>query len=262
MHPTASCRFETGTATHAGKVRQHNEDSFMANPETGVWAVADGMGGHEAGELASAIVVEALRAIEQPSSAADLLSRCEASVLLANRDLYKIAVERAKTIGTTLAVLLTFRSYYAGVWSGDSRIYRIRGGSIDQISRDHTEAQALVDRGILSPQEADHWPRRNIITRAIGIGPHPELEIVHGEIVDDDIFVLCSDGLTGHVSDAEICELAIDNRPQTACDALIALTLRRGATDNVTIIIVHCQQDRDTTLIRPGPRRDTGQTRT
>jgi serine/threonine protein phosphatase PrpC len=255
MSFAANCRFETGAATHVGKVRDHNEDKYMVRPETGIWAVADGMGGHEAGEVASAKLIEALGSIDQPSSAADLLARCETSVLRANGELYELATERGRTMGTTLAVLLTFGGYYAGVWSGDSRIYRIRDGEISQISRDHTEAQALVDQGVLSPEEARHWPRRNVITRAIGIGAHPELDIEHGEIEADDIFVLCSDGLTGHLADGEIRELVISHRPQAACDALIDLTLARGATDNVTIIVVQCLQD-DTTVIRPGRRAE------
>jgi protein phosphatase len=258
MSLAASCRFETGAATHAGKVRDHNEDAFLARPEAGIWAVADGMGGHEGGDVASAKLVAALAAIDPSTSAADLMARCEASVVQANRELYNIAIDRGRTIGTTLAVLLTFRGYYAGVWSGDSRIYRIRAREISQISRDHTEAQALVEQGILSPEEARHWPRRNVITRAIGIGANPELEIEHGEIEADDVFILCSDGLTGHVGDDEIRELVLSHRPQAACQALIDLTLARGATDNVTIVVVQCLQDDGVTVIRPGPRAEPG----
>jgi protein phosphatase len=262
MSIAANCRFETGAATHTGKVRDHNEDAFVTRPEAGVWAVADGMGGHEAGEVASAKLVEALRSIDQPTSAADLLARCEASVLRANHELHMLAAERGGTIGTTLAALLTYGGYYAGVWSGDSRIYRVRKKEIGQISRDHTEAQALVDQGFLSPEEARHWPRSNVITRAIGIAAHPELDIEHGEIEADDIFVLCSDGLTGHVADAEIRELVVRYRPQAACDALVDLTLARGATDNVTIVVVQCIRDDGSTVVpvrrRAEPAADAG----
>ncbi len=130
---------EAGAATHIGKVRQHNEDNYLVATHRGLWAVADGMGGHEAGDVASQVVMEELDAIVTPSTAAELLASCEASMVVANSRLKEMSDERGALVGTTVAVLLVFDTFYAGVWSGDSRIYRIRGQGIEQITLDHSE---------------------------------------------------------------------------------------------------------------------------
>lgn len=238
MHEAIS-RFEAGAATHVGKVRSRNEDSYLVATHRGLWAVADGMGGHEAGDVASRLVVDELDTIPAPATAAELLASCEARMISANGRLKKLAHERGDVvIGTTIAALLVFEAYYAGVWSGDSRIYRIHQDHIEQVSLDHTELQELISEGKLNAEEARLWPRRNVITRAIGVHDSPELEIRGGTLEPGDIFVICSDGLTAHVQDSEILALAKQYRPQEACDRLIALTLERGAIDNVTVVTV------------------------
>jgi serine/threonine protein phosphatase PrpC len=236
-------RFESGAATHIGMVRERNEDCYLVRPETGLWAVTDGMGGGESGELASRTVIEALEAIPAPTSAADLLERCEDSIVETNARLKQISQARGKGVfvGTTVAVLLTFDGHYACLWAGDSRIYRVRAGAIEQVSRDHTEVEALVQTGVLSAEEARRHPARNVITRAIGIYEQPELEMEHGRLEGGDVFVICSDGLTAHVTDSEILAKVDRNGSQQACDALVALTLSRGAVDNVTVVVVRYQ---------------------
>jgi serine/threonine protein phosphatase PrpC len=229
---------EAGAATDVGKVRRQNEDSYLVATRRGLWAVADGMGGHEAGDVASRIAIEELDAIAAPATAAELLASCEQHMMNANSRLNTLAEARGALIGTTVAVLLVFEGHYAAVWSGDSRIYRIRQRRIEQISIDHTEVQELVSQGRLTAEEARIWPRRNVITRAIGVSDHPELEIKGGTLEPGDIFVICSDGLTAHVEDDEILALASEHPPQRACDLLIALTLDRGAVDNVTVVVV------------------------
>jgi protein phosphatase len=239
---TARVMFDTGAATHVGRVRKRNEDSFLARPDTGLWAVADGMGGHDAGDLASQTVIQALQTIERPRSAADFLALCEQRVADANSRLRAISRERGgNIIGATLAALLTYDGFFACVWSGDSRIYVARAGAIIQLSRDHTEVQDLVSEGVITPDEAKTWPGRNVITRAIGVSDQPELEMRSGPLAPGDSFVICSDGLTNHVADPEIMEYVNSYGPQQACDALIALTLERGAADNVTVVIVRYQ---------------------
>ena len=191
--------------SHAGRVRELNEDRYLVKSESGVFAVADGMGGHEAGELASSSIVEHLKSIGIPSSAPDLRARFEDRVMIANREIRDISSSRnGAVIGSTLAALLAFESQYACMWAGDSRIYMLRAGALSQLSRDHTEVQQLLDEGVLSREEAAHWPRRNVITRAIGALEDPPLDIAHGQILPDDKFLICSDGLTAHVSDDEI----------------------------------------------------------
>jgi protein phosphatase len=231
-------KFDSGAATDVGKVRLVNEDSYLVLPECGVWAVADGMGGHEAGSLASAIVVESLLKIPEPASVTELLTRCRERLVNANQRLLEIADEMGGiVIGATVAALLAWEGYYACVWSGDSRIYLVRQGKIQQLTRDHTEVAELIAEGVLTPEEAQTWPRRNVITKAVGVYHDLELEVAQGVLEKDDIFVICSDGLTTHVADAEILAFARSNPPQGACDALVALTVQRGATDNVTVVV-------------------------
>jgi serine/threonine protein phosphatase PrpC len=229
---------EAGAATHVGKVRRQNEDNYLLATRSGVWAVADGMGGHAAGDVASRTVVEELAAVAVPATAAELLASCERHIVRANSHLKKLGDERGALIGTTIAVLLIFEGDYACLWSGDSRIYRLRQHRIEQISVDHTEVQQLISEGRLTAEEARAWPRRNVITRAIGVSDDPELEITGGALQAGDTFVICSDGLTAHIEDEEILALAGENPPQKACDLLVDLTLNRGAIDNVTVVAV------------------------
>jgi protein phosphatase len=247
--------FETGASSHVGKVRTRNEDSYLVQPQSGVWAVADGMGGHDDGDVASEAVIAQLRGIGRPGSAAELLARCEEGVVAANARLLALAEERGGgLIGTTVAILLTHGVHYACLWCGDSRVYRLRDGELTQISHDHTEVQEMVDTGRLTPEEARTWPGRNVITRAIGVHDEPELELQHGALEPGDIFLICSDGLTGHLSDEEIrAELASRDVCQEACDALIETTLERGARDNVTVVAVRYRPDGGNGADEPEP---------
>lgn len=235
-------RIESEGATDPGKVRALNEDSYLVKPEIGLWAVADGMGGHDAGDFASQTLVEELGKITETSSAPALLSAIENSVIEANATLRKAAEDRGggSVIGCTLAALVIYEDAYACVWSGDSRVYRVRYSKIEQISRDHTEAQELVDRGTITEEEAKTWPRKNVITRAIGVFDEPELEMVQGRVEHGDVFVICSDGLTEHVEDHEIERFALRRPLGRAVDSMISTTLERGAKDNVTVIQITC----------------------
>jgi protein phosphatase len=245
--PTYRLTFETGMATHVGKIRQANEDAAIAMPELGVWAVADGMGGHDNGQFASQTLTAAIGSTGVAVSAADQIARFKDRVLRANDTIRHTAeAQGGVTIGTTLTSVLTHDYSYVCIWAGDSRVYLLRGGVLTQVTRDHTEAQELVDSGVLTPEQAKTWPRRNVITRAIGIFEDPELDECTGDISPSDTFLLCSDGLTGHLSDEEIGRKAATLRPQEACDALIEATLERGASDNVTVIIVRCHASEPT----------------
>lgn len=251
-HPTDALEIETGSVSHPGSVRRENEDRCLVAAEIGVFAVADGMGGHADGALASTTIVEALASIGVAVSAADLMARLEDRLLRANAQIWAEGRARGSVTGSTVAVLLIFGRDYACVWSGDSRIYRIRDGAIVQLTRDHTEGRDLFERGILSAVEMATWPRRHVITRAIGVHERPEVDLEQGRLLPGDIFVLCSDGLTGHVSDADILLAAGTSAPQWACDALRDLTLERGASDNITVVVVRCGRSR-----LPGLRAET-----
>ena len=233
--------FDTGASTHKGMVRSHNEDRFFVDPAVGAWAVADGVGGHEGGQFASTTVVEALKSMGTPVSAADLLARFEDRVVRANTILRDAGRERGGAIiGTTIAGILIRDGYFACLWSGDSRVYLVRDKAIKQISRDHSAVQEMVDRGLLTPEEARSWPGKNVITRALGIDDEPVLDLEQGALKSGDVFVLCSDGLTNHVEDHEIEAHAQAGAAQQACDRLVELTLERGASDNVTVVVVRC----------------------
>ena len=250
--PNAEAVFETACATHTGLVREHNEDNFLHHPDVDLWAVADGMGGHEGGEVASAAVVDALRLVAPAYDARALLTDCEARLAQANQFVREAAETRGKgAMGTTVVALLAHGSNFACLWSGDSRAYLVRNRVVIPVSRDHSEVQELVTQGVLSEEEARNWPRRNVITRAIGIFEEPSLELRQGALQDEDVFVLCSDGLTGHVEDCEILARVNGYPPADACRALVELTLERGARDNVTVIVVRCRLKRNMTVQIP-----------
>lgn len=230
--------FESYGVSHKGCVRDHNEDSYLVEPQIGLWVVADGMGGHEAGEVASASIVEHLATIGIASSAPDLRARFEDRLNRAHAEIRRIARSRGVTIGSTVAALLAMDGRFACLWSGDSRVYLVRDAAISQISRDHTEVQELLDSGVISAAEAENWPRRNVITRAIGVNDEIAIDFQQGETLAGDIFILSTDGLTAHVSDAEIATAALSAAPQAACEKLLSMVLERGGTDNVTIVLV------------------------
>jgi len=247
--PADGFTFATGSATDKGRVRPENEDAMLVAPQVGLWAVADGMGGHEAGRLASDTIVDELRTVVPPASASELLSRCGDAVFAAHGRLLALSTGRGGAIiGTTLVALLIFENFYACLWAGDSRLYIVRDGVITLLTSDHTEVADLVAKGLLMPEEADRWPRRNVITRAVGISERPELDMVSGDVQIDDTFLLCSDGLTAHVDAAEMMAIVTAARPQDACDRLTALTLERGATDNVTVLVVRCMKKTPTVV--------------
>ena len=234
----AALPFESFGVSHKGCVRDHNEDNYLIDQRNGLWVVADGMGGHEAGEVASASIVDHLGTIGIASSAPDLRARFEDRLSQAHAEIRKIAQARGVTIGSTVAALLAMEGRFACIWSGDSRVYLVRNGAISQVSRDHTEVQELLDNGMLSAAEAKVWPRRNVITRAIGVADDILVDYQGGDLLPGDVFILGTDGLTAHVSDAEISAAVVSSAPQSACENLLATVLERGGTDNVTIVLV------------------------
>jgi serine/threonine protein phosphatase PrpC len=231
--------YETGAASHTGRVRHHNEDSFLVVPDTGVWLVADGMGGHAAGDFASQAIAESVGSIGKPVSAPDLqarfmdrLQRAHAAIQLQSQRL------NGATVGATLVALLAYDRHFACIWSGDSRIYLMRQGHFAQVTVDHTEVNELLRTGAITPEQAETWPRKNVITRAIGVADRPMTDERAGMLAHGDTFLLCSDGLTEHVEDHEMADCLARLPAQQACEALVELTLSRGARDNVTVVVV------------------------
>lgn len=241
--------FETGAASDTGRVRNHNEDSFLTQPESGVWLVADGMGGHQAGDFASRTIAESVASVGRPASAPDLQARFLDRVARAHAIIQDQSRRlNGATVGATLVALLTYDRHFACIWSGDSRIYLLRGGQFQQVTTDHTEVNELLRQGAISAEQAASWPRRNVITRAIGVHDRPMTDEIAGALAHGDTFLLCSDGLTEHVEDREMAEALSTMTPQQACDALVQTTLARGAKDNVTVVVVRALDRQAATL--------------
>lgn len=232
--------FETVSRTDVGLVRDLNEDAYLARADLGIWAVADGMGGHEAGEVASAEIVRALEGVGGETAAYVRRDAAREALNRVNADLLARAARLGPgaVIGSTVAALIVHEDHYACVWAGDSRVYLLRGGALMRISRDHSLLQDLIDAGALSEDEARHRRISNVITRAVGASPELELEETHGDIQPGDVFLLCSDGLTSLVQDYEIGLLLPGPDLEATADRLLGLTLERGAKDNVTLVLV------------------------
>jgi PPM family protein phosphatase len=231
---------ELGVVEHAavsdvGREREGNEDSFLERPP--LFVVADGMGGAEAGEVASRTVVEVF---EAAAEAGDLPDALEATVQTANERIHTMASEDASKVGmgcTTTAV------YAAGgrlsvAHVGDSRLYRLRDGVFEQLTDDHSLVGGLVRLGQLTPEEAEHHPQRSVILRAVGVEPTVEVDVLHHELEPDDVYLACSDGLTGMVRDVVIVEtLGMFSSLAESADMLIELANAAGGRDNITVAL-------------------------
>jgi PPM family protein phosphatase len=231
----------SGSATHVGRVRDHNEDALLAQGL--VFAVADGMGGHAAGEVASRIAVEALaHLVDHPPSRADDV----ADVLRAANDGILDSQQRdpeQRGMGTTVTGLTVLDVGGSEHWLvfniGDSRVYRLAGGRLGQVTRDHSEVRELMDAGLIDADEAARHPMRNVITRSLGQGQAPEPDVWELPPEAGERFVVCSDGLSNELDDAEIARIALEHAdPQTAADELVAAAVRAGGRDNVSVVVV------------------------
>jgi serine/threonine protein phosphatase PrpC len=231
--------FECASRTHVGLRRKINEDSLLVLTERGLWAVADGMGGHDAGEVASAKVVEALQHLPHIEDLDRLVEHAVVALEGVNRELIALAAdEEQRKIGTTIVGLAIAENEMRCFWAGDSRAYRLRDGMIIRISRDHSLVQELVDAGMLDEQGMQDHPSSNLITRAVGVADELKVDRISGDARSGDLFLLASDGLTGVVEDHELAAVLTDLAPEQAADRLLEAVLDRGAPDNVTMVIV------------------------
>lgn len=223
--------------TNVGAVRKVNEDAFLDRPDLGVWAVADGMGGHAAGDVASQTVVERLAQLPANGKLSILVDLAEDRLLEANRKLLKLAMrQKERTIGTTVMTLLARGRHAVCLWAGDSRLYRIRGKQIEQMVQDHAMIEDLIASGLITREEAADHPQANRITRAIGAMPSLFLDMELFEVRAGDLYLLCSDGLYKELTNDEIVHTL--NNDVHAVDRLIMFALERGAHDNVTVVAV------------------------
>lgn len=226
--------------TDVGLVREANEDSYIERPERGLWAIADGMGGHRFGDVASQMIVDALDSIDPESCLSDYVDTIEDSVLQVNRELLRLASESSEngTMGTTLVALILKNRVGVCLWVGDSQLYRFRNQQLVQLSRDHSQVEEMIEMGLLSAEEADSHPERNVITRAIGVEDGLCLDFNVFSTRVGDTYLLCSDGLYSVVSTDSIIQ-SLDHRDlEKSTDALIKQCLNEGAPDNISVIVV------------------------
>lgn len=235
-------RYRSAARTHPGLVRAVNEDSVLARDDLGLWLVADGMGGHENGQWASQTLVAHFAALEAGSYAADKARAVNGALDAGNATIVRAAQAAGVQMGTTAVLFYVDASQGSAVWVGDSRLYRYRRGSLEQLSRDHTVVQELVDRGSLTADEAEQHPMSHVLSRAVGTEAQLRSDIRTEALEPGDHYLVCSDGLTKVVPDSAIAEaLAIPNIG-IAADRLLKETLDRGAPDNVTLIIVAVEE--------------------
>ena len=237
-------RFRSTAATHAGAVRASNQDDFVNRPDLGLWAVADGAGGHEAGEAASRLVVTVLEAIPADLPPGALLAEVRQRLENAHEMLRHEAARRGPgaTVATTIVVLLAHEDHFACLWAGDSRAYLLRDGSLLRITRDHSLVQDLVDSGTITEEAAGSHPHANIVTRAIGADLEAfSLEKQLGGLVAGDRLMICSDGVTKVLAEADIAAL-LGAGEEARAESLVAAALARQARDNVTAVAVQVDE--------------------
>jgi serine/threonine protein phosphatase PrpC len=234
-------------STDVGLRRKENEDRYALSPQLGFYLVADGMGGHTAGQVASELAAEtSLRAIQTLEGAAtSLAEKLRYAVGAANRAIYSQAQQHDEYagMGTTLVAFLADEERAALAHVGDSRAYLIRGSRIRQLTDDHSIVGELLRRREISEDAAREHPHRHVLTRALGVRRSVEPDLVELALEPGDIFVLCSDGLTNHVEDHEIAKRVCEGDDlQEVCEQLIDLANSRGGEDNSTVLLARCEK--------------------
>lgn len=237
--PKAPFQWTSASASDVGVVRKVNEDACVELPDSGVWLVADGMGGYEGGAFASRTVVDAVSDIRPAERLSTLIDQLSGRLQHANQLLRKEAARRGGNLmGTTVATLILHGRHSVCIWVGDSRVYRFRGGLLRQLTRDHRWVEEYVSRGLMTREMADRHPLAHEITRAVGAEDTLELSIEVRDLASTDRFLLCSDGLYGEISDQEISRLLEQGGLDQACQAMVELAKKNGAHDNVTVVAV------------------------
>jgi protein phosphatase/serine/threonine-protein phosphatase Stp1 len=237
-------RVRSWAATHPGTVRTHNEDRYLDRPDLGLWAVADGAGGHQAGEVAAQMIVDALDAIPAGLSAGEMLAQVRLRLAATHQALCDEAARRgpATLIAATVVVLIIRDGHYACLWAGDSRAYLMRHGHMTPLTRDHSVVQEMVDAGVLDENAASRHPAANVITRAVGASTETlELDKAIGTVRGGDRFLLCSDGLHKDIDDVRLADLLGSADPAAISVVVRDAALPQGASDNLTALTIQVE---------------------
>ena len=237
--------FEVGHLSDVGRKRKHNEDSqgfFRLGDDEILAMVADGMGGHASGEVASRMAVEIIQEVYSKERVdQEVLDALKSAFEVANFSILQKSLEQDELngMGTTATVLIIKGDQTFVGHMGDSRVYLFRDSSVTQLTRDHSMVNRLVEQGVLSKEEASRHPQRNVIYKALGVNRDADLDLIGPMSVQGhDSFLLCSDGLTNLVTDEEMLEMVKKEKPQKACTKLVQLANKRGGDDNITIQIL------------------------
>ncbi len=246
-----SWSFFTFSKTHAGKVRPYNEDALLDMSARRVWVVADGMGGHSAGDVASQMLVDRIErfVLDTPDFGIDELRQM---IEVANREIFQYAQVHldGKTMGSTVVLLFLQDGYFHCLWVGDSRIYLLRDNHLVQKTRDHSQVMELVEQGLLAEEDAEKHPLANVITRAVGVEETVRIDQQSGQLLHGDQFLLCSDGLTKELSNSEIHQIMCADSVNQSGLALLHASLVRGANDNVTCALIKVAKEKQ--LVQEG----------
>lgn len=231
--------YTSASYSHVGMVRKINEDAFLELVDNGLWVVADGMGGHAAGDYVSSLIVDTLRRIPASANLSFYTSALRTRLSEVNSAVREETRNRGVSMmGSTLVLLAVHEDQAVCLWAGDSRLYRLRDGVLESISRDHSYVQDLQDSGLLNEAQARVHPRANIVTRAVGVEDTLELAMAPLKVIPGDTYLLCSDGLNKTAEDHEIRDVLGHTDPYQVVRSLIHLGLTRGAPDNITAIVV------------------------
>lgn len=216
---------------------------MLERPEAGLWVVADGMGGHAAGDVASHAVVHPLSLVQRPDALADFVEAVEDALMSVNQQLRDYATQElgGRTVGSTVVVLLLSARTGVCLWAGDSRLYRLRGGQLSRISRDHSAVQEMVDAGAITQEEADRHPKSNVITRAVGGSERLLVDAAVFAPETGDTYLLCSDGLYNEVAE-DVIRRKLALAPEDAVKQLLDEALQNGGRDNVSMVVVRLEE--------------------
>jgi serine/threonine protein phosphatase PrpC len=236
---SAKLHWTSAGVTHPGRVREVNQDAYLDRPDLGLWAVADGMGGHSDGGMASRLLVEGLGRMGRPDLLGSAVETARNILQEVNRRLLADAAARGDDlIGSTIVALVAVGDHCAILWVGDSRVYRRRNGELAQLTSDHTHVQDLVDKGMLTPEQAENHPLSNVLVRAVGADAEMDVDLRVEALRDGDRFLLCSDGLVKELRADVIAGILSAAEPAEIARDLVDAACNAGGRDNVTALVV------------------------
>ena len=247
---SVSFQISSNGVTHTGNVRSKNEDSILVHADENLWIVADGMGGHHAGDFASQTITNNLSLFKQHASLDDNILLLEENILNSNAVIRKKSFKlgRNATIGSTVVCVYIWHNYLFAFWAGDSRLYRFRDTRLERLTEDHSYVEELVRMGKIEARDAEEHPAANVVLKAVGIDDNLCMDFEYFELQDGDIFIICSDGLYKDLEEEKITPI-IESNPEDMTElseALLSSALDAGGTDNTSIIAMKiCQQEDD-----------------